>query len=130
MPEILEQAGIYKLTLFENDNAVLVYNDSSGTDIVRIDTDGQIITIEYCDTPTFKREVINSSNYSTSFIDTIAFALKNFNNTTNNLIDTLKDSRFGWIVKMEFLKGEIVVLPTPMYIAGSVIKERNESVWR
>ena len=112
---MIEQAGVYKITLYENKDVVLNYIDSENID--NITTSGQTIEIENSDDETINLklefDVSQSDNNKTFYKHLLTLIKFGYDNETLEYFNDICDSIYGWIPKIEFYNGDIKVYTNP-----------------
>lgn len=116
-----EQAGIYRLVLYENKDLGVVYNQDGS--VQSLSNSGDVIEIENSDentvglgmTLTPKKSANNKLKYKHS-ITWSQFGLDN-----SDVINTLKCSIYGWIPEIEFYNNKKSVLLNPIKFIESSI---------
>lgn len=124
----LTAAGVYKITLYENKGIVYTYTDISNKfEIGSISSTGQTFEVEFCQNPTHERIFTKSNNFQTIYKDTFSFVVRNFDTTAIQEIESIKNSRFGFVAKVEYITGHILVFRDPVF-ADDVSKNENSNV--
>lgn len=126
----IEQAGVYKITLYENKGVSVTYNQDGS--VQTFSTTGDIIVLENsdCDTMelglsfTSKRNANNKLKYK----HTVTWTQLGLDNDNIELINTLKQSIYGWIVELEMYNGEIRrIITNPVKFIDASIKNDSNS---
>ena len=121
------QAGIKKITLYENKGISFVFYDAGDSSkITDLSNSGEVITLENLNRPEFDIKVMLSNSgfvlneYTLNFLF-FGLTLVNFNQ-----LFKLKTSVYGWCVLVEFYDGTIKFYNTPLFCKKSDIKPHEE----
>ena len=118
----MEQAGIYRITLYENKGLVFAYSDGS---ISAIANTGDILEIENsnCDTSEIKltQKPQRNRNNKLRYKSLISYLIYDYSIEKLQLIETIKKSIYGWVAKIEFYNKNQRVIPSPLRLVKSSI---------
>lgn len=111
----MEQAGVYRVTLYENKDLNFVYQAGN---VVAIVNDGDIINIENSDCNTsdigLVQEPQRNNNNRVKYRSTLNYILYDYSIEQLQLIEKIKKSIYGWIAKIEFYNQDTKVIPNPL----------------
>jgi len=118
-----EQAGIYRITLYEAKGLLIEYIDNNT--IRSISNTGATITLENSDCNTmelgYNFEHRRSGNNKLTYKNTIIWKQLDLNGTNLSLIDQLKTSIYGWIPVIEFYNNTQKIIENPFrYTTASI----------
>lgn len=112
---MIEQAGIYRITLYENVGIDITYVDSKN--ISAISNTGEVIELENsdCETSELRLEFDfrQSANNKTNYRHSLSVLKYGYDNETLEYFHKITDSIYGWIPKVEFYNGDIKVYTNP-----------------
>lgn len=120
---MITQAGIYKITLYENKNIVLNYSDSKT--VKSIATGGDIIEIENsnCETSDLRFTIQSrqSANNKRTYQHTLIWKRFGYIQDVIDQIEQIRNSIYGWIPVINFYNTENRIILNPFKpIDGSV----------
>ena len=128
MSDELQAAGVKEIVFYENKGIEYTYSDPFDCTIISsIANTGAVLTIEACHLPKHSREFVKSNNYPVKFNDIFEFVYKNFDTTTIAAINSLLNSRFGYIAKVTYSNDQIFVFQDPVF-CSPVNKGFNSNV--
>jgi hypothetical protein len=117
-----EQAGVYKIVLYEDKDLSYVY---SGGDIVQINNTSTSITLENSDCDTqelnYSFEYKRSPNNRLRYKNKITWLTLGLNDENIEQIRQIKQSIYGWIALIEFYNGLSKVIKQPLRFMNSAI---------
>lgn len=119
----VEQAGIYRIILYENKGVDLVYRDANT--IREISNTGDVVTLENSDDDTMELDFTfkskRSANNKLSYKHTIIWKQLGLDDSNIDLINTLKKSIYGWIPVIEFYNKSQKIITNPFRFTESII---------
>ncbi len=125
-----EQAGVYKITLYENNDLILVYSEVDDNTILSLGNITNTIEIDNDDCETqeinYSFEHQRSANNRLKYLNTISWLLIGLNDSNLDTISQLKKSIYGWIAKIDFYNGDRKIIDNPFRFIMSSI-DNNES---
>lgn len=121
-----EQAGIYRITLYEAKDLLFVYGSESLVSYVNsIETAGVIITLENSDCNTMDLDLSfesrRSGNNKLLYKHTITWDLLGIDKINLDKISQLKTSIYGWVALIEFYNNTAQVIENPFRFVNSSI---------
>lgn len=123
----MEQAGIYRVNLYETKNLILGYPELDNSNkIIGIQTDGDIINLENEQRIKFNFNPKINKNYKTSYDFELNFY--QFDLTIDNilLIEQLMGSIYGWSALLIFYNYTAKFIKAPLFLEEAPINT-NES---
>lgn len=126
---MLDQGGIYKLTLYENKGISYNWPDNTNEhEIDSVTTTGDTITLDICAN---NFELDNTwepgFNLKLNSEHTLTFFVHNFSENSINLLEQLVESVYGWILELTMNNGKVFIIPAPFFIEGFDGVETSES---
>ncbi len=115
---MIEQAGIYKVSLIESKELSYRY---FGNNISEILATGAVIDLENNQLPKFTLQPQRDKNNKLKFSYNLEWNFFNFSKENKALINQVKKSIYGWVAKIEFYNGEIKIITSPLRFNNSVI---------
>ncbi len=110
----MQQAGLNNITLYENNGISITY-DSLGK-ISNITTTGNTIELEEClNRPMFEFDCVPDNNNNLFWDYMITSILNDISLDTYNKLESLYQSIYGWIPKIELKSGDIILLNDPFF---------------
>jgi hypothetical protein len=111
----MEQAGVYRITLYENKDLTLLF---TGDDVTNIISSGAVIPIENdnCETQEISlvQQPQRSANNKLKYRSRIDWLLFDYSIERLQLINQIKQSIYGWIAKIDFYNSSSKVIPSPL----------------
>jgi len=118
-----EQAGIYRITLYEAKGLSITYADAQT--IKSITNIGATITLENSDCNTmelgYNFEHRRSGNNKLTYKNAITWKQIGLNNSNLDLINILKQSIYGWVPVLEFYNNSQKIIENPFKFVDSSI---------
>jgi len=106
---MLEQAGLYKVVLYENDGINITFNVDR--EVTALSTTGSEITLSDCDnSPKLKVDFVNAMNNEILFNYTINAKISDLETANIDEITNLLNNQYGFIPKLYFMNGKIKVI--------------------
>lgn len=121
----MEQAGVYRIDLYERKNLNISYD--SGGDIENIFTDGEILAIENRQIPVFSYRPEKTNNGEVGKIYTIRWFMYDISSTSLQEIANLKQSPYGWSPEIYFYNGQRKFIDAPFIFSGSTTPDNSNS---
>jgi hypothetical protein len=123
----MEQAGIYKITLYENKGVSILYN-SDGS-IYSLENTGDTIEITNEQKPFMNITPNRSRNNKLSFTYNLNFNIYKISKTVTAEINQLKKSVYGWLAKINYYNQDIKFLNTPLFFDSSNINNNSANYY-
>lgn len=124
-----EQAGIYKISLYENKDLSFDYTGVGS--ITGINYGGNLIEIENSNDNTCMLSLVQTpernSNNELRYNSTISYILYDYSVENLQVIQKLKQSIYGWIALIEFYNGDLKIINTPLRFDNSAMKNESNS---
>lgn len=124
----MEQAGVYKIVLYENKGLEFVYYGGKFTDITNT---GDILTINSDGCETGRIEFIQNpernDNNKLQYLSEISYVLYDYSKANLQLLRSIKRSIYGWIAVLYFYDNNIRAIPTPFVFDQSRIGNESNS---
>ncbi len=112
---MIDQAGIYKITLYENKDIVLNFGDSK--DVKSIANSGDVIEIENSNDETnglkLDFESKQSSNNKRKYKHKLTWLKYGYSQEVMNAFETIRNSIYGWIPVINFYNTENRIVLNP-----------------
>ena len=128
---MIEQAGLSRVILYENDNIVFNYASDQETIIDVVSTSGSIVDLTVLDNKYLQYTEIRELGQNHEFIytRTLETILKGYNSTIEDLLETIK-SRKGWIALLVLRSGNHRIIESPFVFSdqSSWISQESNSV--
>jgi len=110
----MEEAGVYKITLYENNSVNITY-DGSGA-ITSISTSGDTIDLTNCVNQPRLEVGMNSANNNTLLFDYVISAeLHDFSAASYTILEQIYESTYGWIPEIEYYNGTKILINDPFF---------------
>ncbi len=111
---MIQQAGIYKLDLYENKDVVLTFD--SNDDITAISNSGDVLNFEtdYND-PKYSNDKEPGKNNIVINKHKILFHIDTLDQSNFDIIEKLQSSIYGWVVLIEFFSGDKYIINIPFF---------------
>ena len=103
-----QQAGIYKVVLYEDKNLTYLYYDSDT--IVNLSTDGDTFEFTNCLTPQIDITPIKNNNNELAFNYGARLIFEDFDDNTLDDLQSVYESLYGWKLLVYFYDGTIKFL--------------------
>lgn len=120
---MVEQAGIYRIVLYENKDVNLVFRPDGS--IEGISNAGDILTLENSDEDTRELDLIlnprKNKNNKLRYKHTIIWKQLGLDSSNFEIINTLKNSIYGWLAKIEFYNNTEKIITNPFRFNESSI---------
>jgi len=120
-----EQAGIYKINLYENKGLNLIYNDDGY--IESITTTGQTISLTNCQEIKMDVEQVRNKNNKLSFIYNLEYFIFDLTFDKIDEILNLKSSIYGWMPELYFYNNNRKFVNEPLKYNNSELPNTSNS---
>ena len=113
----MEQAGLNKITLYENKDIVYHYPDTSNPyEIDSISNSGDIITFDLCtEMPQLNFKSSPAENNELFQLYNLIITLDGLQQSILDKIQTISESIYGWVPYLEFMNATKQVIPVPFW---------------
>jgi len=120
---MIEQAGIYRVTLYENKGLSIIFIDNNT--VRNVTTSGATIVIENsdCETMNIKLEFEHrrAASNKLKYLNTLSWILLGLTDDNIDLIAQLKESIYSWVPVIEFYNNDQKIITNPFLFDGSEI---------
>lgn len=114
----MEQAGIFKITLYEDKNLTFTYPDITDENtITGVNSEGETIELVQCyDIPKLDFKTLNAENNDIVNEYQIIINIDDLTQETFDLIETISNSLYGWIPVIEQYNNNSFCILTPFKV--------------
>lgn len=113
----VEQSGILKVILIENENISFNYPDITDPETIdAIYSNGITIELTEFESVMFRNTISPGKNAETVYNYEIEFTLLEL--ASQELLEQIQTSHFGWVAVVEFLNGDNKFIPSPMFTSA------------
>lgn len=126
-----EIIGIKSLNLHINSN-VIFYRPAvlvEGSINLIVEQAAFLTVSDFNQNSTWQRSLNYSGNYSQVFEDTLSFTLHSVENGTPAILQSMRNSRVGYVVEMTLKDNTNYVFQSPFFLSDANIKQINSHSW-
>lgn len=120
-----EQAGIYRISLYENKDLLFIYSRDTDNTIINILNSSTVLEIENSDCDTtdlgFSFTHRRSGNNTLKYRNSLSWKYIGLTDSNIQLIQQIKQSIYGWVAMIEFYKDEKKIIEQPFKFVNSSI---------
>lgn len=109
----MEQAGLYKLDLYENKGVVITWVDKESFSY--ISNTGEVISITNDLEPIFSKDLAEAFNNEIKYDYIFNYALNDLSTANFDEIEALSDSIYGFIAVGTYQNGKTFLINTPFF---------------
>lgn len=126
---MISQAGIYKLTLLENKELVIVRD--SNKNITAITTSGETIELNTDDNrPNYKNDLDSGDNNVVLNEHIKEFIISSLTEESFDEIEQLNNSIYGWIPIIEFMDNQKYIINTPFFVSIGRVNTQTSHIFK
>lgn len=127
----IEIVGVQRLVLYINKDIRIRRPDPSAENEVDLIAHGQgsFVINEVKELPKWERNTTYSGNYDPNYSDTFSFLLHGIENNVPDILENLRNNRFGYVAEIITTSNQSFVFPAPVFLDSESIKQIDSHSW-